>query len=187
MKKDLGSIGALYPVPVIVVGAMVHGKPTWTLAAHTGIPSHDLVMVSLSKAHYINQVIRENRALSIHVVDEGWLQKADYVGCVSGGKADKSKVFSYTVGETGTPMIDEAKLSMECTVEDVYETAAFENFMLKIVHTFAEKSILTGDGTKPDFGKFKPVLFEMPGYTYLKTGETLTTCMSLGKAFKGTN
>lgn len=35
MKKDLGSISALYPVPVIVVGAMVHGKPTWTLAAHT--------------------------------------------------------------------------------------------------------------------------------------------------------
>ncbi|MCD2492903.1 hypothetical protein LQE92_09715 [Lacrimispora sp. NSJ-141] len=56
--------------------------------------------------------------------------------------------------------------------------------MLKIIHTFADESILTRDGTKPDFGKFNPVLFEMPGCIYLKTGETLTKCNGLGKAFK---
>ncbi len=29
---------------------------------------------------------------------------------------------------------------------------------------------------KPDYEKFKPVLFEMPNYTFLKTGETLGGC-----------
>lgn len=181
MKKDLGSALALYPTPLVVVGAMVSGKPTWTLVAHTGIPSHDMIMVSLAKPHYINSGVKASKVLSINLVDESWLAKADYCGCVTGAKVDKSDVFAYTIGETGAPMINEAKLTMECTVEDIYETAQFENFMLKVVHTFADESILTKDRKKPDFSQFKPVLFEMPGYTYLKTGETIAKCMSLGK------
>jgi len=180
MKKNIGNKFALYPTPVIVVGAMVNGKPTWTLVAHIGIPSHDTAMISLAKAHYINQGVRENKALSINVVDESWLNKADKTGCTSGHKTDKSDLFAYTVGETGAPMITEAKLVMECVVEDVYELGAFENFMVKIKNTFAEESILNEQGDKPDYDKFKPVLFEMPGYTYLKTGETIGKCMSFG-------
>ena len=155
---------ALYPTPVIVVGAMVGGKPTWTLVAHMGIPSHDMAMVSLAKAHYINRGIRENKVLSINVVDESWLDKAAATGAVSGNKTDKSELLGYTVGETG-----------------VYETPAFENFMVNVNNTFADESILSEKGDKPDFDKFKPVLFEMPSYTYLKTGDTIGKCMNFGK------
>lgn len=179
MKKDLGSLPVLYPVPVIVVGAMVEEKPTWTLVAHTGIPAHDRIMVSLAKAHYINAGIKNTKAVSVNIVDESWLAKADYVGSVSGAKVDKSEEFGYTIGETGAPMIDEAKVTLECMVEDIYETTAFENFILSISHTFAEENILNDEGTKPDFDKFKPVLFEFPGYTYLKTGETIAKCLTV--------
>ena len=55
-----------------------------------------------------------------------------------------------------------------------------DNFILKIDHTYAEESILNEVG-KIDYGVFKPILFEMPGYTYLKTGETVAKCMTLGK------
>ena len=178
MKKDLGSLPALYPTPVIVVGTMINGKPSWTLVAHTGIPSHDRVMVSLAKAHFINAGIKETKVLSINLVDESWLDKADYCGAVSGANTDKSGVFAYTVGETGAPMINDAKLSLECKVEDIYETGVFENFICSIAHTFAEESILNAEGNKPDFSKFKPVLFEFPGYTYLRAGETLGKCLS---------
>lgn len=34
MKKNIGAQLALYPAPVIVVGAMVDGKPNWTLVAY---------------------------------------------------------------------------------------------------------------------------------------------------------
>lgn len=181
MKKNIGNKFALYPTPVIVVGAMAEGKPTWTLVAHIGIPSHDMAMISLAKAHYINRGVKAGKALSVNVVDESWLAEADKTGCVSGNKADKSELFAYTVGETGAPMIDKAKLTMECTVEDLYEVGAFENFMVKIKNTFAEESILSERGDRPDFDKFKPVLFEMPGYAYLKMGETIGKCMRIGK------
>ena len=67
---------------------------------------------------------------------------------------------------------------MVCTVEDNYVTPGFDNFILKILHTDAEEDILTPKG-KIDYDRFKPVLFEMPGYTYIRTGETIARCMSL--------
>lgn len=180
MKKDLGSVLALYPTPLVVVGTMVNGKANWVLVGHVGIMGHDHIMVSLAKPHYTNQGIRETKALSVNIVDEDMLGKADYVGCVSGNKTDKSEVFAYSVGKNGAPLIDMAKLTMECTVEDIYETKGFDNFILTIDHTYAEESILNEAG-KIDYDVFKPILFEMPGYTYLKTGETAAKCMTLGR------
>ena len=52
MKKSIGALIGLYPTPLVVVGAMVEGKPNWVLAGHVGIIGHDRVMVSLAKNHY---------------------------------------------------------------------------------------------------------------------------------------
>lgn len=180
MKKDLGNVLALYPTPLTVVGTMINGSPNWVLVGHVGIMGHDRIMVSLAKNHYTNQGIRDTQTLSVNIVDEAMLPKADYVGCVSGSKTDKSEVFSYSIAQNSAPLIDAAKISMECTVEDIYETKGFDNFILRIERTYAEESILNEAG-KIDYGVFKPVLFEMPGYTYLKTGDTVAKCMTLGK------
>lgn len=93
MKKNIGNALALYPTPLVVVGTMVDGRPNWLLAGHVGIIGHDHVMVSLAVAHYTNKGIRESKKLSINIVDEGLLSRADRSGCVSGSKADKSALF----------------------------------------------------------------------------------------------
>ena len=180
MKKNIGSVLGLYPTPLAVVGAVVDGRVNWVLVGHLGIMGHDHIMVSLAKPHYTNQGIRETKALSVNIVDEAMLEKADYVGCVSGDKTDKSEVFDYSIGPGSAPLINKAKISMECSVEDIYETKGFDNFILTIDHTYAEESILNEAG-KIDYDVFKPILFEMPGYTYLKTGETAAKCMTLGR------
>ncbi len=180
MKKKIGNTLALYPTPLVVVGTMIEGKPNWVLVGHIGIIGHDRVMVSLAKPHYTNQGIKASRALSINIVDEALLPKADYVGCVSGSKQDKSEVFQYQIGEAGAPLIDAAPVSMSCTVEDIYETEGFESFICKIAATWAEGSVLTPEG-KIDYRALKPVLFEMPTYEYLKTGDVIGKCRSFGK------
>lgn len=180
MKKNIGSKLALYPTPLVVVGTMVNGRPNWTLVGHLGIIGHDRVMVSMADAHYSNKGIRESKALSINIVDEALLPKADRTGCVSGNDTDKSELFAYTIAENGVPVIDEAPVSMVCTVEDIYKTEGFESFICKIAATYAEESVLDDKG-RPDYSVLKPVLFEMPTYHYLKTGDMLAPCMSLGK------
>ena len=77
MKRDLGSVLALYPTPLVVVGTMVNGKENWVLAGHVGIMGHDHIMVSLAKPHYTNRGIRETKALSVSIVDEAMLEKEE--------------------------------------------------------------------------------------------------------------
>ena len=180
MKKNIGTALTLYPTPTVVIGSMVNGKPTWTLVAHVGIMGHDHVTVSLAQAHYINQGIKENGTLSINVVDENWLAKADQMGCISGNQQDKSEAFAYTVGEKATPMINDAKLSIECEVETNHETKGFDNFICTILGTYADETILD-ENAKVDYHKFKPVLFEMPTYEYFVAGDCIGKCMKVGK------
>lgn len=180
MKKSIGNSLALYPTPLVVVGTMVEGKPNWVLVGHIGIIGHDRVMVSLAGAHYSNRGIKETKKLSINIVDEALLLLADRAGCVSGAKKDKSDLFDYTVGDTGAPLMTAAPVVMECSVDDVYETKGFENFICTIDHTFAEERVLTPED-KIDYRVLKPVLFEMPTYEYLRTGDVIGKCMSWGK------
>lgn len=178
MKKDIGAKLALYPMPVAVVGAMVKGKPNWILIGHLGIMGHDHIMVSLSQVHYTNQGVIENKALSVNIVTEEWLKAADRAGCVSGHKEDKSGMFAYTVGETGAPLLNDARLTMECELENTYGTEGFDNFILTIKNTFVDDAALDEEG-RIDYRKLKPVLFEMPTYEYLRTGDVIGKCMKL--------
>ena len=180
MKKNIGKNLSLYPTPLVVVGAMVDGKPNWTLVAHLGIIGHDHVMVSMAASHYSNKGIKENGSLSINLVDEAMLAKADHAGCVSGSKEDNSKLFPWSVGESGAPILNEAPVSMACTVEDTYYTPGFESFICTLAATYADERVLTEDG-KLNYHILKPVLFEMPTYEYLRTGETIGKCMSFGR------
>lgn len=47
-KKNIGSLLALYPKPLTVVGAEVEGKVNWLVVGHTGIIGHDRILVSMS-------------------------------------------------------------------------------------------------------------------------------------------
>ena len=175
MKKNIGAALALYPAPVVVIGAMKDGRPTWTLAAHAGIMAHSHLMVSLVKSHYINKGIRESKRLSFNIVDESWLGKADRMGVISGNKEDKSTSFAFSVGENGTPLIDDARVSIECEVDGNYELENFDSFICRILSTYADESILNADG-KIDYHVFKPVLFEFPTYEYFVTGDAVGKC-----------
>lgn len=180
-KKNIGSLLALYPKPMTVVGAEVKGKVNWLVVGHTGIIGHDRILVSMNKSHYTNQGIKASKKFSINLVSREMLPKADYVGSVSGASVDKSEVFDFHWGENGSPVIDASPLTMECNVVDIYETEGFDNFICSIVNTYAAPEVLDSEG-KLDYTKLKPVLFEFPTYTYLATGEVIGKCRNLEKA-----
>ncbi len=179
-KKNLGSLLALYPKPMTVIGAEVEGKVNWLVVGHTGIIGHDRILVSMNKNHYTNRGIRKSKKLSINLVSRDMLPKADYVGSVSGASVDKSGVFDFHWGENGTPVIDASPLTMECDVVDIYETEGFDNFICSIANTYATPEVLDSDG-KLDYTRLKPVLFEFPTYSYIATGEIIGKCLNLDK------
>ena len=166
MKKNLGNALALYPTPLVVVGTMVNGKPNWVLVGHLGIMGHDHVMVSLAKPHHCGRGfaapggqgrVRQRR-------ERGQVPTV----CLHCGGIRRAH-------DRQRPVV------MECQVEDLYETQGFDNFICTIQATFAEENVLNEQG-KLEYHTLKPVLFEMPTYEYLKTGDVLAKCMSFGKA-----
>lgn len=179
-KQNIGSVLALYPKLMTVIGAEVDGKVNWLVVGHTGIIGHDRILVSMSKSHYTNQGIRESKRLSVNLVSREMLPKADHVGSVSGASVDKSAVFEYHWGENGSPVIDASPLTMECDVVDIYETEGFDNFVCSIANTYAAPDVLDDNG-KLDYTRLKPVLFEFPTYSYIATGEIIGKCLNLDK------
>lgn len=180
MKKQIGNTLALYPTPLVIIGTMVNEKPNWMPAGHVGIIGHEKILISLAKSHYTNRGIHETGKLSVSIVDRALLPLADLAGCLSGNDTDKSGMFSCSVTDAGVPIIDQAPVVMECTAEDIYPTDGFESFICRIDRTYAEEDVLDENG-KISYQLLKPVLFEMPTYEYLVSGEVIGKCRSLGR------
>lgn len=183
MKKNIGQKLALYPTPATVVGTVGEGgKVNWLLVAHVGIVSHSKLLLSIHSAHHSIKAIDTTKRLSINIIDEAFVAAADYTGTVSGAKTDKSAIFPYHLGEAGMPVIEQSPLVMECEVIDTYEIDGFKNYICSILNTYIEEDKLD-ENDKPDYAKLKPVLFEMPTYKYLRTGDIIGDCVKMGKAY----
>ena len=172
MKKNVGSRPLLYPLPLVIVGAANGSKPTWTLIAHVGIMGLSRVVISSSEDHFINKVIREKNKLSINSVTRKMLPDADVTGILTGKEDDKSFLFEYSLGDHGLPLITASPVVMECTVENIYKTPGFDNFICTVDAAYAETDYIGADGVV-DFSKVDPILFEFPGYNYISMGKVL--------------
>ena len=177
-KVNLGSKLALYPTPVTVIGADVNGKVNWMELSHVGIVSHDRVLVSMAKPHYTTPALGIGKYFSLNLVSPGMLEKADYVGSVDGDKEDKSDVFGYHRGDAGTPVIDEAPLTMELEIVDIYECNGFNNFICSIANTYVNEDNLDENGNI-DYNKMHTVLFEFPTYSYILSGDVIGKCRKM--------
>lgn len=182
MKKEIGAVVGLYPTPVTIVGTVIEGKVNWINIAHVGIVALDRIMISMHKSHFSNQGIKKNKTVSVNLVSEAMLAKADYVGIVSGKSSDKSEVFEYFHGKLdNAPLISASPLSMQCEVVDNYETEQHDHFILKVVNTYANEEVLDENG-KIDYEKVNPILFEMPTRSYFTIGKRTAKCWNIGKS-----
>lgn len=185
MQKDIGSVMGLYPTPVTVVGTVVEGRVNWLTIAHLGIVSHDTFLISVDKAHaFSNRGIKENKVVSVNLVNQEMLEAADYCGIAKGEQNNKSDVFPYHYGMVeNAPIIDIAPLSMACEVTDIYDSGEFNNYILKSKHTYVQEEYLN-EKNKVDYEKISPVLFEFQSAKYLSTGKVIAECWTYGKNFR---
>jgi flavin reductase (DIM6/NTAB) family NADH-FMN oxidoreductase RutF len=115
LKVDLGARNCLYPLPTVLVGALVDGKPNYVTIAHVGIMDPGAVSLGMNKVHYTNQGIKENQTFSINVPSVAQVKVTDYCGLVSAKQESKSELFKTFYGALKTsPMIEECALNMEC-------------------------------------------------------------------------
>ena len=68
-KQKMGAFGYIYPLPAILLGSSVNGKPNFTTLGNCGIVSISpcTVYVSSQKNHYTNIGINETGVFSINI------------------------------------------------------------------------------------------------------------------------
>lgn len=185
-KREIGAKTYLYPMPTVLVGATVAGKPNYLAVAYIGIAQHAPPMISfaLGKSHYTNAGIREARTFSVNIPSEDQVAVTDYCGLVSGNRVDKSALFTNFYGKLKTaPMIAECPLNLECRLVQALDYGGInELFVGEIVETYAEEKYLT-DGL-PDIRKIRPIVFSMHDNNYWRIGEHLGKAWSVGRKYR---
>ncbi len=185
-KIDLGAVHYLFPQPAVIVGANVDGKPNYLTIAWCGIMqgSPPIIEVALNKVRYTSPGIKENKTFSVNVPSTDLVAATDYVGIVSGRKADKGSVFNTFYGELETaPMIEECPINMECKLIKVLDfEGTHETFVGEIVRTYASEECLT-DGV-PDVKKVDPIIFSTGIPNYWRLGGIVAKAFSVGKGYK---
>jgi flavin reductase (DIM6/NTAB) family NADH-FMN oxidoreductase RutF len=98
IKIDSGA-AFLYPMPMVLVGAVVEGRANFMAAAWVARVNYKppLFLIALGP-HHTNKGIEEHKAFSINIPDVSLIEKTDYCGLVSGGKTDKSVLFEVFYG-----------------------------------------------------------------------------------------
>lgn len=182
MKERIGVKNCLYPMPVVIVGALVNGKPNYFTIAHVGIMDFTHISISSARSHYTNKGIEENGTFSVNIPSTDLVERTDYVGIVSGDEVDKSGVFTPFYGELNTaPMIEECPINMECRLERTLEFPKHCVYIGEIVATYCDEKLLEGDGI--DFVRADPILYIHEDRGYWSIGQRFAEAWNIGKNF----
>ena len=184
-KKELGRKPFLFPMPVVLVGANVKGKPNYLTAAWVNIVNYDppMIMAALNKVRYTSIGIKENQTFSVNVPSADMVKITDYCGLFSGHKTDKSLLFESFYGKLKTaPLIAECPVNLECRLIQTVELKTHEVFIGEIIETYAEENFLSNGA--PDLKKINPFVFSISGDSYYQLGELLARAHHVGKDYQ---
>jgi flavin reductase (DIM6/NTAB) family NADH-FMN oxidoreductase RutF len=182
--------GAFVPfpaAPLVLVGAVVDGRPNYSAAAFTaGVNAKPpIVCVSLNRNHHTPRGILANGFFSLNFPSADDAAVADYCGLVSGKSVDKSALFTVFYGQTETaPMIAEFPLACECRYTG--QKVEFEMDVLyfgEVMGVYARPDVLTPDH-KFDTAAINPLLFTGLDNHYHALGADLGKAWSIGKDYR---
>jgi flavin reductase (DIM6/NTAB) family NADH-FMN oxidoreductase RutF len=184
-KKSIAPGPFVVPMPVVLVGALVDGKPNFMPAAFVGIANMKPAVIGcgLNPAHQTCQGIEREKVFSLNLPSADQVEITDYCGIHSGKEVDKASLFTtFTGAATAAPMIESCKLTAECRLIHSVPYAVDTLYLGEIVAVHVDEEALVNG--KPDWKKIAPLLFTFPDSGYWKLGDPLARAWSVGKNFK---
>ena len=188
MKKDLGSISAVCPMPILMVAAYgPDGKVDVMNAAMGMTCQKDKIALFIHESHKTTQNILATKAFTVALADREHLAAADYFGIVSGNKVpDKFERTGYHAvksGHVNAPVIEEFPITMECELADVVSNDSMYAIIGRIVNVCADESLI-GENGKVDISRTELIAFDQFSSSYIVLGERAGMVALDGKSLK---
>ncbi len=186
MKKSLGPITMVHPLPVWCVGSYdQQGVPNLATVAWGGIccSKPPCLTISLRKATYTYGNILERGAYTVNVPSAAYAAEADFFGTSSGRDLDKFQTSGLTAIQSDlvdAPYVDEFPVVLECKVIHTYEIGLHTQFIGEILDVKVNPEVLGEDG-KPDILKVDPMIYSTKVQHYYRVGSLIGRAFSMGK------
>jgi len=187
-KTSIGPRTLIYPMPALLVGALVDGKPNFMTAAWGGIANSEPPMISVAIRHgrYTRKGITENLTFSVNIPSVDMVKAVDYCGITSGAKVDKVKACQFKVfyGKLdNAPLVEQCPVNLECRVVHILDLGSHSLIVGRIEETHVTQSCLTNG--EPDVNKVKPLIYiTQPASQYQALGEIVAKAFSVGEELK---
>ena len=186
MKKDLGLVQAVYPMPVLMVAAYdAHGKVNVMNVAWGQICDEDKIILFIGEGKRTWLNIQESKAFTVSLADEAHMDVADFFGIASGNRIDdKFERTGYHAVESDrvhAPVIQEFPVVMECELLEFLHTDYVDGIVGRIVNVKAEETVLSENG-KVDPAKLHALMFDQFQHGYYVTGPKVGQAWNAGAA-----
>ena len=184
-KIKIGAQGFVYPMPVVLVGAVVDGRVNYITVAWVTRTNHTppMIGIALNKSRFTSIGIREHKEFGVSIPPASLAAATDYAGMVSGAKADKSGIFESFYGELKhAPMIKECPVTMECRLLHVIEQPTHEFMIAKIINTYANSDMVSEGKIVPEM--IDAFSYSMADAKYRRPGAEIGKAWAIGKDFK---
>lgn len=173
------------PMPALLIGANINGKPSFMTVAWAGIANGEPPMISLAirPARHTLLGVREHSQFSVNVPSSAQAREVDFCGVKSGAKVSKVDRTGFQVfygSLENAPLIEQCPVNMECTVERIIELESHCLVLGKIVETHVSEECLSTDGTV-DLVRVNPLVFlDNPTRKYCAIGGVVADAFKVG-------
>ncbi|MEI6207486.1 MAG: flavin reductase family protein [Desulfuromonadales bacterium] len=157
-------------------------------AAWGGICCSDppCITVSLRRARYSYDNIRERKAFTIGIACESRMAEADYAGIVSGRDVDKFTGAGLTPVRSevvDAPYAAEFPVVLECRLLHTLEIGVHTQFIGEIIDVKADEEVFGDDG-QLDIMRIQPLIYDTSHKGYHRVGSLLGKAYTVGKVFQ---
>ena len=186
MKKDLGIIPAVYPMPVLMLAAYdENGKVNVMNAAWGQICDMDKIILFLGEDRKTLANMKVSNAFTVALADEEHVDVADFFGIASGNrmedKFERTGYHAVKSDKVNAPIIEEFPVVMECELLEFLHTDYVDGIVGKIVNVKAEEAVL-GENSKVAPEKLNALMFDQFQHGYCVTGEKVGKAWNAGAA-----
>ncbi|MBR1607536.1 MAG: flavin reductase family protein [Clostridia bacterium] len=186
MKKDLGVIPAVYPMPVLMVAAYDANEKVNVMNVAWGqICDEDKIILFIGEGKKTWLNIKESKAFTVALADEAHMDVADFFGIASGNKMDdkfeRTGYHAVKSDKVHAPVIEEFPLTMECELLEFLHSDHVDGIVGKIVNVKAEEAVLNEKGkVAPE--KLHALIFDQFQSGYYVPGEKVGKAWNAGAA-----
>ena len=184
MKKDLGVIPAVYPMPVLMVAAYDKSEKVNVMNVAWGqICDEDKIILFIGEGKKTWLNIKESKAFTVALADEAHMDVADFFGIASGNKMDdkfeRTGYHAVKSDKVHAPVIEEFLLTMECELLEFLHSDHVDGIVGRIVNVKAEEAVLNEKG-KVEPAKLHALMFDQFQNGYYATGEKVGKAWNAG-------